>query len=68
MLNILSNFIPHETIACNDKNSPLFNNRIKISIQEKNAILKIFCHNKDNTDLIYRLEFLQEPLSTSFSL
>ena len=29
ILNILSNFIPHETIVCNDKDPPWFNNRIK---------------------------------------
>ena len=28
----------------------------------------IYCDNKDNPDLIYRLQFLQERLSTSFSL
>ena len=38
ILNILSNFIPHETIVCNDKDPPWFNNRIKTLIQEKNAI------------------------------
>ena len=26
---------------------------------------KIYCHNKDNPDLIYRLQFPQERLSTS---
>ena len=28
ILNVLSNFIPHETIVCNDKDPPWFNNRI----------------------------------------
>ena len=65
ILNILSNFIPHETIVCNDKDPPWFNNRIKTLIKEKNATYKIFRHNKDNPDLIYRLKFLQERLSTS---
>ena len=35
MLNILSNFIPHEIIVCNDKDPPWLNNRIKPLIQEK---------------------------------
>ena len=65
ILNILSDFIPHETIACNYKDPPWFNNRIKTLIQEKNATYKIFRHNKDNPDLIYRLKCLQERLSTS---
>ena len=39
MLNILSNFIPHEIIVCNDKDPPWLNNRIKPLIQEKKATL-----------------------------
>ena len=65
ILNILSNFIPHEIIVCDDKDPPWFNNRIKTLIQEKSASYKIYRHNKDNPDLIYRLQFLQERLSTS---
>ena len=65
ILNILSNFIPHETIVCNDKDPPWFNNRIKTLIIENNATCKLFRHNKDNPDLIYRLNILQEGLSTT---
>ena len=35
ILNILSNFIPHEIIVCDDKDPPWFNSRIKTLIQEK---------------------------------
>ena len=35
ILNILSNFIPHETIVCDDKDPPWFNRTIKSLIQEK---------------------------------
>ena len=55
---------PIGTIACNDKDLPLFNKRRKTLIQEKNATYKTFRHNKDNLDLIYRLKFLRERLST----
>ena len=34
-MNILSNFIPHGTIACDDKDPPWFNKAIKSLIQEK---------------------------------
>ena len=34
-MNILSNFIPHGTIACDDKDLPWFNKAIKSLIQEK---------------------------------
>ena len=53
--NILSNFIPHEIIVCDDKYPPWFNKRIKTLIQEKNAMYKIYRHNKYNADLIYCL-------------
>ena len=65
ILNILSNFIPHETIVCNNKDPTWSNSRIKTLIQEKNATYKIFRHNNDHPELIYRLKFLQERLSTS---
>ena len=35
MNNILSNFIPHETIVCDDKATRWFNKAIKSLIQEK---------------------------------
>ena len=38
---------------------------MKTLIQEKNATYKIYRHNKDNPDLIYRLQLLQERLNTS---
>ena len=62
ILNILSNYIPHDLILCDEKDPPWFNNRIKTL---KNGIYKIYRHNKDNPDLLYRLQFLQEQLSTS---
>ena len=65
ILNILSNFIQHQIIECDDKDPPCFGNKIKTLIQEKNATYKTYCHNKDNPDFIYRLQFLREPLSTS---
>ena len=34
--NIFSNFIPHETVTCDDRDLPWINNNIKQLIQEKN--------------------------------
>ena len=65
VLNILSQFLAHEIIVCDDKDPPWFNNIIKTLIQEKNATYYIYRLRKDNPDLIYRLQFLQEHLSTS---
>ena len=38
--NILSTFIPHETITFDDRDPPWINNRVKHLINEKNAIYK----------------------------
>ena len=46
ILNILSNFIPHETIVCNDKDPPWFNNRIKTLIKEKMLHIRFFSITK----------------------
>ena len=40
VMNILSNFILHETIVCDDKDPPWFNKVIKSLIQEKKTHLK----------------------------
>ena len=39
ILNILSNFIPHEIIVCDDKDPRWFNYRIKTLIQEKKCYI-----------------------------
>ena len=57
--------IPHEIIVFNDKDPPWFNNKRKTLIQAKNATYKILRHKKYNPDLIYRLKFLQERLSSN---
>ena len=41
VLNILSKFIPHETIVCNDKGPPWFNNKIKTLFKLKTLHLII---------------------------
>ena len=35
ILNILSNFVPHEILLCDDKDPPRFNKKIKGIIQKK---------------------------------
>ena len=65
IVNILSKFISHDIIVCDNKKPPWFNNTLKTLIQEKNTPDKIYRHNIYNPDFIYRLQFLQERLSTS---
>ena len=40
--NILHNFIPHETITCDDRDPPWINSSIRRLIQDKNEAYKRF--------------------------
>ena len=52
ILNIMKNFIPHETIVCDDKDPPWFNKRIKSLIQEGALLLETFRKNRNNVEII----------------
>ena len=62
ILNILNNYIPHETTICDDKDPPWFNSRIKSLIENKNKIRKIYQTSKSNSQLLSKLNLLQEQL------
>ena len=57
--NILSNFIPHQTITIDYKDPPWFNTKMKSLLQEKNKIYKNFCKDCNNTQLLRKLEHLK---------
>ena len=63
--NILSNFIPHQTITIDDKDPPWFNTNIKSLPQEKNKIYKNFRKDRNYTQLLRKLEHLQNRLNNS---
>ena len=42
ILNILNNFIPHETIVCSDRGPPCFNDKIRLLIKDKRQLTNIF--------------------------
>ena len=64
VLNVLSNFIPHEITLCDDKDPPWFNSRIKSVLQDKNKVFKNYRKNKtNNIQLLNELNFLQEHLN-----
>ena len=65
ILNILSNFIPHETLICDKKDPPWFNKKTKGIIQEKDNVFKIYCNNSSNIDLKNCLRNLQVHLNCS---
>ena len=45
ILNILNNFIPPETIVCNDRDPPWFNVKIRLLIRDKTTVYKYFRQN-----------------------
>ena len=62
ILNILNNYILHETIICDDKDPPRFNSRIKLLIEDKSKIRKSYQRFKSNSQLLNKLNLLQEQL------
>ena len=62
ILNILNNYIPHETIICDGKDPPWFNSRIKSLIGNKDKIRKNYQRFKSNSQLLSKLNLLQEQL------
>ena len=59
ILNILSNFILHEFVVCDDKDPPRFNKKIRALIQEKNVTFKNYRNNSGNIASKCRLKYLQ---------
>ena len=68
VMNILSNFIPHETIVCDDKDPPWFNKAIKSLSQEKKDTFKKYLKSNNNTQLLQCLRLLQEKLNSFISV
>ena len=50
--NIISNYIPHETITCDDKNPPWIDEKIKNLVLHKNCAYNAYSQDKNNTDLL----------------
>ena len=70
ILNILSNFIPYQAITIDDKDPPWFLYFHGFStkdflLQEKNKIYKNFCKDRNNTQLLRKLQHLQNRLNNS---
>ena len=58
ILNIMKNFIPHETKIFNDQEPAWINNKVKTMIQGKNEIYHLYLKNKSNM-LAIKLETSQ---------
>ena len=61
----ISNYIPHETIACDDKDPTWFNKNIKQLIQEKNNAYKSYILSDKNPQVFERVKSLQNQLKCS---
>ena len=64
VLDILSNFIPQETVTVDDNDPLWFTKKIKNLIQEKKNLYKSHGNSKNNNNIQYlgRLKVLQEDL------
>ena len=60
VLKVLSNFLPHEVIVCDDKNPRWFNGKIKSLINEKLRTYNAYRKNIDNSQLRKNLSSLQQ--------
>ena len=59
--NIMANFIPYETIICDDRDPLWINSRMKKIICERDSLCKGYCKNND-TQIIEKLSLLQKKL------
>ena len=62
---VLSNFIPHKTIICDDQDPPWFNKKIKSLIYEKNTAFKKFRCNRNNRFIKRQLNIFRDHTITS---
>ena len=65
ILNILRNFVPHETVLWDNRDLPWVDNKINSLIREKNIIFKRFRSNRLNICLRWQLNCLQNCLNDS---
>ena len=64
ILNIISNFIPHETIICYNRNAPWINSKIQKVIHKKNKKHKKYINNKSNFLNLQNINNLQAQIKT----
>ena len=61
--NILSNYIPHETITIDDRDPPWINKTVKTLIEEKSKAYQLYKHNQQNIALFEKFQSLQIQLN-----
>ena len=63
--NILCNFIPHETVTCDDRDPPWITSKIKGLIQKKNFAKKCYFQNNKDIQLFRRFQNIQWLLTAT---
>ena len=66
--NILSNYIRHEIIICDDRDPPWINIRVKELINEKSDTFQCYLHSNKDPKLFSKVEYLQNKLKELPSL
>ena len=62
--NIISNYIPHETITCDDRDPPWINKDIKQLILDKNHAYKSYIRSDKSLQFFNQFQFHQTKLSS----
>ena len=62
MKSIFSNYIPHETITCDDRDTPWINSKIKQLIQEIDNTYRIYFLSNKNSQIFVEVNYLQNQL------
>ena len=60
--NILSNYITHESITCDNRDPPWINNKIKQLIQKINNTSRIYILSNKNLQIFQKMNYLQNQL------
>ena len=61
-MNIVSNFIPHETVICDERDRPWINTRIKTLINDKKILYKKYLRSGKNTKVFEEFKLLQNKI------
>ena len=62
ILNIVSNFIPHEALICDDRGPPWINTWIKNRINDKKILYKKYLCSGKNTKVFEEFKLLQNKI------
>ena len=66
--NIISNYIPHETITWDDRNPPWMDEKIKKLVLHENRAYNAYSGGNINTDLLNKFKSLQAHLKSDSHL